>query len=73
VPLEAGAPFTLIECSTAASQKTQRWQLVPGPGGAVRLVNAVSQLPVTRGEADVAVQMPPDERTPALFTAVPLD
>jgi hexosaminidase len=72
VPLEAGAPFTLIRCSTAASQKTQRWQVVAGPGGTVRLVNAISQLPVARSDADVAVQVPPDQRAPAVLKAIPI-
>lgn len=74
VPLEAGAPFTLVPCSTAASQKTQRWQVVvAGPRGSVRLVNAISQLPMARSETDVAVQMPPDERSPVVLDAIPAD
>ncbi|WP_129669837.1 family 20 glycosylhydrolase [Phytoactinopolyspora endophytica] len=67
VPLEAGAPFTLTPCSTAAGEKTQRWQLKTSEDGGFSLVNAISQLPMARSDDDLAVQMPPDEQEPVAF------
>ncbi|NEE00883.1 family 20 glycosylhydrolase [Phytoactinopolyspora halotolerans] len=69
VPLESGAPFTLTPCSTAADAKTQRWQVIDDGKGELRVVNAISQLPVARNGDGLAVQVPPDVQEPVVLSA----
>ncbi|WP_206738591.1 family 20 glycosylhydrolase [Streptomyces sp. M3] len=68
-PIEVGAELTQEAC--AADERTQRWQL-SADGGALTVVNAISQLQVTaRAEDGVAVQTAPDGARPTRVRAVP--
>ncbi|MER7792658.1 family 20 glycosylhydrolase [Streptomyces sp. NPDC097640] len=66
-PLEAGATITQQTCSD--NTRTQRWQLT-ATDGTLTLVNAISQLALADNADGLAVQMPPDTRTPTALRPV---
>lgn len=68
-PLEVGAALTQESCADGV--RTQRWQAITAPDGAVHLVNAISQLGVARGPDGTAIQTAPDVQPAAGLHPIP--